>query len=104
MKYVYVLLCNSDGTMRSIGYYKPFGVCVTSEEEAKKYVKEGGIGYEHSYEKLAIFETKDEAIKWRFEDTNIPNDKTVETIRKIEANENLKAVDSVDEMIKELES
>ena len=66
MKYVYVLLCNDSGTMRSIGYNSPFGVAVTSKEEAEKYVEEGGVGYDHSYEKLAIFDTKDDAIEWRF--------------------------------------
>ena len=73
MKYVYVLLCNSDGTMRSIGYNEPFGVAVTSEEEAKRYVKEGGVGYDHSYEKLAIFENKDEAIDWEFKGDGRPD-------------------------------
>lgn len=61
MKEVYVLLADSDGTMRS--YDEPFGVAVTTEEEAKRYVKEGGIGYSQSYQKLIVFDNKDEVIK-----------------------------------------
>jgi hypothetical protein len=61
-KNVYVLLADGDGTMRSID--TPFGVAVTSETEAKRYVLEKGIGYTHSYEKLAVFDNKDDAIKF----------------------------------------
>lgn len=64
MKEVYVLMCDSDGTMHSID--RPFGVAVSSEDEAKRFVKEGKFGYTHSYEKLFIFDNKDDAIKWRF--------------------------------------
>ena len=64
--YVYVLLSDGDGTMHSIA--TPFGVAVTTEEEAKRFVKkakeEGWWG--PSYHKVRIFTDKDEAIKWRF--------------------------------------
>lgn len=61
MKKVYVLLSDGDGTMRSQD--TPFGVAVTTEEEAKRFVKEGNFGYTHSYEELYIFDDKDEGIK-----------------------------------------
>ena len=61
---VYVLMTDGDGTMRSID--EPFGVAVTSEAEAIKFVKNGGIGYTHSYMKVRIFENKDDAIEWAF--------------------------------------
>jgi len=64
---VYVLLADGDGTMRSSN--EPFGVAVTTKEEAKRFIKDGGVGYTHSYSKLTIFENKDEAIKWRFSRT-----------------------------------
>ena len=64
MKEVYVLMADGDGTMRSTD--EPFGIAVTTEEEAKRYVKEGGVGYTHSYKKLAIFDNKDDGIKHRF--------------------------------------
>jgi hypothetical protein len=61
MKEVYVLKADGDGTMRSID--ESFGVAVTTEEEAKRFVDEGGVGYTHSYEKLTIFDNKKDAIK-----------------------------------------
>ena len=64
LKEVFVLLADGDGTMRSID--QPFGVAVTTEAEAKRYVKEGKVGYTHSYEKVTIFDNKDEAINFRF--------------------------------------
>jgi hypothetical protein len=62
MKEVYVLLADGDGTMRSTE--EPFGVAVTTEAEAKRFVIEGKVGYSHSYAKLTIFENKDEAIEF----------------------------------------
>lgn len=66
MKEVFVLLADGDGTMRS--HDEPFGVAVTTEEEAKRYVDEKGVGFTHSYCKLTVFENKDEAIKFAFPD------------------------------------
>ena len=63
---VYVLLADGDGTMRSQD--DPFGVAVSTEEEAIKYINEGGVGYSHSYQKLTIFKDKNKAIKWAFKD------------------------------------
>jgi len=51
---IYVLLADGDGTMRSID--TPFGVAVTTEKEAKRFVEEGRVGYTHSYAKLTIKE------------------------------------------------
>lgn len=64
MKEVYVLLADGDGTMRSQD--EPFGVAVSSKAEADKYVRDGGVGYTHSYQKLVIFDDKDEAIRYAF--------------------------------------
>ena len=64
MTEVYVLKADGDGTLRSID--EPFGIAVTTEEEAKRFVEEGGVGYTHSYEKLKIFENKDDGINYIF--------------------------------------
>ncbi len=64
MKEVYVLLADGDGTMRSVD--EPFGVAVTTKEEAERFVLEGGVGYSHSFCKLAIFDDKDDAINFRY--------------------------------------
>lgn len=61
---VYVLMADSDGTMRSRDI--PFGVAVTSKEEADRFVKEGGVGYTRSYETVRIFTDKDAAIEFAF--------------------------------------
>jgi hypothetical protein len=58
---IYLLLIDIDGTLRS--HDEPFGVAVTTEAEADKFVDEGGVGYSHSYRKIKVFDTKDEAIK-----------------------------------------
>lgn len=63
-EFVYVLLADDDGTMRSRDM--PFGVAVRTEEEAKQYVKDGGVGYTHSYEKLRVFDSAKEGIAWQF--------------------------------------
>lgn len=60
MKEVFVLQADSDGTMRSQD--TPIGVAVTSEDEAKRFVKEGGVGYSHSYVKVQVFDNKDDAL------------------------------------------
>ncbi len=62
MKTIYLLLSDSDGTTSSLD--RPFGVAVTTEEEAKRFVKEANFGYTHSYEKITIFDNKDDAIKF----------------------------------------
>ena len=59
MKEVFVLLADGDGTMRSKD--EPWGAAVTTEEEAKRYTEKGNIGFTHSYTKVKIFETYDEA-------------------------------------------
>lgn len=63
-KEVYVLLSDGDGTMRSKD--TPFGVAVKTEDEAKRFVSEGNCGYTQSYEKLTVFDDKDEAIHFAF--------------------------------------
>ena len=67
MKEIYVLLADGDGTMRSSD--EPFGVAVTSEEEAKQYVEKGGVGYSHSYAKVVVFATASEAVSFAFPTT-----------------------------------
>lgn len=61
MKEVYVLLSDGDGNMHSIDVL--WGAAVTTEKEAKAYVAKGGIGYTHSYEKVEVFESYEEARK-----------------------------------------
>lgn len=62
MKEVYILKCDSDGTMRSIP--EPFGVAVTNEEDAKRFATDfKNYGYKQSYEKIKIYETLEEALK-----------------------------------------
>jgi len=63
-EHIYVLLADGDGTMRSTE--TPFGVAVRTEEEAKRFLKEGGVGYSHDYAKVKIFDNKDDAIKFAF--------------------------------------
>lgn len=70
-EYVYVLLADGDGTMRSTD--TPFGVAVRTEEAAKQYLKDKGVGYTHSYEKLRVFDTAKEGIDWKFRNIE-PND------------------------------
>jgi hypothetical protein len=63
-KFIYVLLADGDGSMHSRD--KPFGVAVTSKEEAIRFVAEGKVGYTHSYEELRVFDNKDDGIKWKY--------------------------------------
>lgn len=62
--YVYVLLADGDGTMHSRD--TQFGVAVTTEKEAKKFVKEGKVGYTNSYAKVRVFSKQDKACQWAF--------------------------------------
>jgi hypothetical protein len=64
MKQVYLLLADGDGTLRSID--EPIGYAVKTEDEAKKFVEKGNIGYSRSYKKITIcndFETVMESLK-----------------------------------------
>jgi hypothetical protein len=61
---VFVLLTDGDGTMRSTD--RPFGVAVTSEDEAKAFVARGGVGYSHSYTKVRIFDSSADAVEWAY--------------------------------------
>jgi len=64
MKEIFVLLSDGDGTMRSQD--EPFGIAVTTENEAKRYVAEKGVGYTHSYCKVTIFKDKEDALNFVF--------------------------------------
>lgn len=55
-------MADSDGTLHSSD--EPAGVAVTTEEEAKRFVRDGGIGYSHSYEEVKIFNNKDDAVNY----------------------------------------
>jgi hypothetical protein len=61
VKEVFVLLADRDGKTQSVD--EPIGVAVTSQKEADRYVKDGSVGYTHSYVKIAIFDDKDEALR-----------------------------------------
>lgn len=61
---IYVLLADGDGTMRSID--EPFGVAVKTKEAAEQYLKDGGVGYSHSYTELRVFNTAKEGIDWKY--------------------------------------
>lgn len=63
MKTFYVLLFGEGGILPRD---EPFGVAVTTEEEAERYVAEGGVGYSHSYGEISVFDTKDAAIKFAY--------------------------------------
>ena len=63
-KEFFVLLADGDGTMRSSD--EPFGVAVTTEDEAKRYVAEKGVGYTHSYCKVTVFDNKEDALNFAF--------------------------------------
>ena len=63
-------MSDGDGTMHS--QPTPFGVAVSSEAEAKRFVKEAtkaGWG-SPEYCKVRIFSDKDDAIKWAFSKEN----------------------------------
>ena len=61
MKTVYVLKCDTDGTMRSIP--EPFGVALTKEEDAKRFATDfKNYGYKQSYEKLTIYKSLENAL------------------------------------------
>lgn len=64
LKEVFVLL--ADGADTFFSSAEPFGVAVTTEEEAKRFVREGHVGTRQSYEKLRIFDSMNEAVAWRY--------------------------------------
>ena len=49
---------------------KPFGVAVTTEDEAKNFVQESNQGYYRTYQELKIFKDKDKGIQWKFTTNN----------------------------------
>jgi hypothetical protein len=61
MMELFVLMADSDGTLRSSD--SPIGVAVTTKEEAERFVREGKVGYSHSYSKVLVFADKDEALR-----------------------------------------
>jgi hypothetical protein len=65
MREVFVLMADDDGTIWSRP--EPFGVAVTTESEAQRFVKEGRVGYSQCYFKIKVFDNMEEAIEWRFE-------------------------------------
>ena len=77
MKEVFVLLADGDGTTRSID--EPWGAAVKTETEAKQYVEKGGIGYTHSYIKVKIFDSYEEARKAIY---GITTNEVIKTIEK----------------------
>ena len=58
---IFILMADSDGTLRSSD--SPIGVAVKTLEEAERFVREGKVGYSHSYVKVRIFDDKDEALR-----------------------------------------
>lgn len=58
---VFVLLQDGDQTMRSVP--EPFGVAVTTEAEAKRYVEEGRNPSVYSYQRLRVYTDYDEAVR-----------------------------------------
>jgi hypothetical protein len=63
---VFILMADSDGTLRSYANHSPLGVAVTTQAEAERFVREGKVGkvgYSHSYAKVRIFDDKDEALR-----------------------------------------
>ena len=60
---VYMLMADLSGTTFSSD--EPLGVAVQSKDEAEKFVKEGGVGFTHSYKKLKVFKEKDTALSFR---------------------------------------
>lgn len=61
---IFILMADSDGTMRSSD--SPIGVAVTTQEEAQRFVREGKVGYTHSYMKVIVFADKDAALRYRY--------------------------------------
>ena len=58
---VFVLLEDGDQTTRSIR--EPFGVAVTTEAEAKRYVEEGRDPSTYGYQRLRVFSNYDDACR-----------------------------------------
>lgn len=57
---VFLLLSDNSGT--TFSRPTPFGVAVTTEKEAKRFVKDG-YSYHDCYQKVVIFDNKDDALK-----------------------------------------
>jgi len=64
MNEVFVLLADGDDTWSSVA--TPFGVAVSTEEEAKRFVREGRVGTKQGYETVTIFDNMEEAIAYRY--------------------------------------
>lgn len=62
---VFVLLMDGDQTTRSVP--EPFGVAVTTEAEAKRYVAEGGNPSVYAYQRLRVFADYDDACRAVFD-------------------------------------
>jgi hypothetical protein len=60
---VFVLLADTDGTLRSDA--EPIGIAVTSEEEAKRYVREATVGYRHAYVRVVVVDDFAEGLRQR---------------------------------------
>jgi len=63
LKKVYVLMSDGDMTLHS--QPEPFGVAVTSEEEARKYAQ---TSENRDYQELAIFDDQELAVVWAYRD------------------------------------
>jgi hypothetical protein len=58
---MFVLMMDDADTSRSSD--APFGVAVTTEEEAKRFVREGGVEHSHSYVTVRVFADKDAGLR-----------------------------------------
>ncbi len=58
---VFVLLEDGDRTTRSVP--EPFGVAVTTEAEAKRYVEEGRDPSVYAYQRLRVYTDYDDAVR-----------------------------------------
>ena len=57
-------MADANGT--TFSHDHPINVAVTSEEEAKLYVKKGGVGFSHSYKAVTVHDTAYDAIAHEF--------------------------------------
>ncbi len=57
---IFVLLADEDGT--TFSREQLFGVAVTSELEAKRFVREGKVGHSRSYQKVRVFNDIESAL------------------------------------------
>lgn len=58
---VFVLLADGDGTLHLI--WRPIGVAVRSEEEAKRFCAQEKFGHDRTYTKLKVFGTWADALE-----------------------------------------